>query len=40
MIRANGSREKQPGNTEVELDYDDAFEMLTPGGGGWGHPEA
>ena len=40
VIRANGSREKQPGNTEVELDYDDAFEMLTPGGGGWGHPEA
>jgi len=36
VIRANGTREPQPGNTEVHLEPGDAFEMLTPGGGGWG----
>lgn len=36
VIRANGAREPQPGNTEVHLEPGDAFEMLTPGGGGWG----
>ena len=36
VIRANGAREQQPGNTEVHLESGDAFEMLTPGGGGWG----
>jgi 5-oxoprolinase (ATP-hydrolysing) len=36
VIRANGVREPQPGNTEVHLEPGDAFEMLTPGGGGWG----
>ena len=36
VIRADGTRELQPGNTEVELNSGDSFEMLTPGGGGWG----
>ncbi len=36
VIRADGTREQQPGLTEVELKAGDAFEMLTPGGGGWG----
>ncbi|NNK78505.1 MAG: 5-oxoprolinase, partial [Litoreibacter sp.] len=36
VIRADGTRLPQPGNTEVELKSGDAFEMLTPGGGGWG----
>ncbi|MFY0690616.1 MAG: hydantoinase B/oxoprolinase family protein [Paracoccaceae bacterium] len=38
VIRADGTRLPQPGNTEVELKSGDAFEMLTPGGGGWGSP--
>ena len=38
VIRADGTREQQPGLTEVELKAGDAFEMLTPGGGGWGAP--
>ena len=36
VIRSDGTRELQPGNTEVDLNCGDAFEMLTPGGGGWG----
>ncbi len=36
VIRSDGSREPQAGNTEVQLRAGDAFEMLTPGGGGWG----
>ena len=36
VIRSSGLRELQPGNTEVDLKAGDAFEMLTPGGGGWG----
>jgi 5-oxoprolinase (ATP-hydrolysing) len=40
VIRADGRREKQPGNTEVDLRAGDAFEIQTPGGGGWGKPRA
>jgi 5-oxoprolinase (ATP-hydrolysing) len=36
VIRSDGTRELQPGNTEVDLNCGDSFEMLTPGGGGWG----
>ena len=36
VIRSSGLRELQPGNAEVDLKAGDAFEMLTPGGGGWG----
>jgi 5-oxoprolinase (ATP-hydrolysing) len=36
VLRADGSREKLPGNAEVNLAKGDALEMLTPGGGGWG----
>ena len=36
VIRSDGTRELQPGNTEVDLNHGDSFEMLTPGGGGWG----
>ncbi len=36
VLRADGSREVVPGNSESELAAGDAFEMLTLGGGGWG----
>ncbi len=36
VLRADGNREVVPGNSESELAAGDAFEMLTPGGGGWG----
>ncbi|MWB76790.1 5-oxoprolinase [Pseudooceanicola sp. 216_PA32_1] len=36
VLRADGTREVVPGNAEVSLKSGDAFEMLTPGGGGWG----
>lgn len=36
IIRKNGDREKLNGNDECELSIGDSFEMLTPGGGGWG----
>lgn len=36
VLRANGAREIVPGNSESALNGGDAFEMLTPGGGGWG----
>lgn len=38
VLRADGSRELVPGNSESALKAGDAFEMLTPGGGGWGTP--
>lgn len=38
VLRADGSRELVPGNSESALKAGDAFEMLTPGGGGWGKP--
>jgi len=36
VLRADGSREKLKGNDQSELAAGDVFEMLTPGGGGWG----
>ncbi|MBM9594393.1 hydantoinase B/oxoprolinase family protein [Roseitranquillus sediminis] len=36
VLRADGAREVMPGNSESQLEAGDAFEMLTPGGGGWG----
>ncbi|SLN72620.1 hydantoinase B/oxoprolinase family protein [Roseisalinus antarcticus] len=36
VIRAGGSTEIRPGNAQTELAAGDAFEMETPGGGGWG----
>ena len=36
VLRGDGSREVVPGNSESSLAAGDAFEMLTPGGGGWG----
>ena len=39
VIRADGTRERQPPRAEVRLAAGDAFEMRTPGGGGWGRPE-
>ncbi len=39
VIRADGRVEPQPGNTAVNLAPGDAFELATPGGGGWGAPD-
>ncbi|MFK8033160.1 MAG: hydantoinase B/oxoprolinase family protein, partial [Hyphomicrobiales bacterium] len=36
VIRSNGSKERLKSNDEAELEANDLFEMLTPGGGGWG----
>ena len=36
VTRLNGTRETLKGNDECQLDKGDIFEMLTPGGGGWG----
>ncbi|MDF1855926.1 hydantoinase B/oxoprolinase family protein [Pseudooceanicola sp.] len=36
VLRGDGRREVVPGNSESSLSAGDAFEMLTPGGGGWG----
>ncbi|QDY70863.1 hydantoinase B/oxoprolinase family protein [Qingshengfaniella alkalisoli] len=36
VLRADGSREVLRGNDQAELRAGDAFELLTPGGGGWG----
>ncbi|WP_370283776.1 hydantoinase B/oxoprolinase family protein [Pseudooceanicola sp.] len=36
VLRGDGTREVVPGNSESALSAGDAFEMLTPGGGGWG----
>jgi len=36
VLRADGTRERLPGNAEAELAAGDALDMLTPGGGGWG----
>ena len=38
-LRADGTRERQPPRAEVRLAAGDAFEMRTPGGGGWGRAE-
>jgi len=36
VLRRDGAREVVPGNSESALAEGEAFEMLTPGGGGWG----
>ncbi len=36
VLRKDGSRERLKGNDQCELAAGDVFEMLTPGGGGWG----
>ena len=36
VLRSDGKREKLKGNDQCELAAGDVFEMLTPGGGGWG----
>jgi len=36
VIRKDGTKERLKSNDEVALLADDQFEMLTPGGGGWG----
>ncbi|CAN0595002.1 unnamed protein product, partial [Laminaria digitata] len=36
VIRKDGTKERLKSNDESELMADDQFEMLTPGGGGWG----
>jgi 5-oxoprolinase (ATP-hydrolysing) len=38
VIRADGSVEELPGNAQVEVGPGDAFEIMTPGGGGYGAP--
>ncbi len=38
VIRPDGSIEVLPGNAEATLPAGAAFEMRTPGGGGWGKP--
>ncbi len=37
--KADGTRISMPGNGEIALEAGDLFEMLTPGGGGWGAPK-
>jgi N-methylhydantoinase B len=36
LIRADGSRERLPGKTTVDVESGDRLLVLTPGGGGWG----
>ena len=36
VIRKDGQRLPMEGNDQAKLDVGDVFEMLTPGGGGWG----
>lgn len=36
VLRADGRRERLSGNDRAEMSVDDVFEMLTPGGGGFG----
>jgi 5-oxoprolinase (ATP-hydrolysing) len=36
LIKADGERIPVATNVQHQLEADDAFEMLTPGGGGWG----
>ncbi|MCU4652225.1 hydantoinase B/oxoprolinase family protein [Roseibacterium sp. SDUM158016] len=38
VLRADGTVEDLMGNDRSDLSPGDAIEMLTPGGGGWGHP--
>jgi 5-oxoprolinase (ATP-hydrolysing) len=39
VIRTNGDRTTLQGNDSTEVVPGDAFEMHTPGGGGWGAPD-
>jgi N-methylhydantoinase B/oxoprolinase/acetone carboxylase alpha subunit len=36
LIRADGSEERLPGKTTIEVEAGDRLRILTPGGGGWG----
>jgi 5-oxoprolinase (ATP-hydrolysing) len=38
LIRADGTVVELPGNTRVEVEAGDQFEIETPGGGGYGRP--
>jgi 5-oxoprolinase (ATP-hydrolysing) len=38
VLRRDGTSEELPGNAQVAVDAGDAFEIHTPGGGGWGQP--
>jgi N-methylhydantoinase B len=38
LIRRDGSRERLPAKTTLEVNPGDRLLILTPGGGGWGHP--
>jgi N-methylhydantoinase B len=38
LIRRDGSRERLPAKTTVEVEPGDRLLILTPGGGGWGSP--
>ena len=39
VIRTDGSRRKLEGNDSTEVESGDAFEIRSPGGGGWGDPD-
>ncbi|MEA2002335.1 MAG: hydantoinase B/oxoprolinase family protein, partial [Actinomycetota bacterium] len=36
LIRRDGSRERLPGKTTIDVETGDRLLVLTPGGGGWG----
>jgi len=40
LIRAGGSSEQLPGKCTLEVEAGDRLRVLTPGGGGWGEPDA
>ena len=40
VVMPDGSRVDLQGNDEIDLPAGGVFEMLTPGGGGWGKPQA
>jgi 5-oxoprolinase (ATP-hydrolysing) len=40
VVMPGGSRVDLQGNDEIDLPAGGVFEMLTPGGGGWGKPQA
>ncbi len=40
LVSAAGERRRLPGKTTVEVSAGDRLIVLTPGGGGWGQPEA
>ena len=38
LVRADGSEERLPGKVTFDVSAGDKIRVLTPGGGGWGHP--